>query len=69
MFNEMYTASGLAATEEDPAGAPARKKLRTDISEPSKPPRPRKSTRARTVGGSSVGGATGSGKGKARALD
>ncbi|OSC97007.1 hypothetical protein PYCCODRAFT_1399542 [Trametes coccinea BRFM310] len=49
-FNKMYTASGKRTADADPDGAPARKKLRTDISEPSGHSLPFQPTRARTVG-------------------
>ncbi|KAL7277947.1 hypothetical protein ACG7TL_007895 [Trametes sanguinea] len=47
-FNQMYTASAVPTTDADPNGAPPRKKMRTDVSEPSGPlvPQPQ---RARTV--------------------
>ncbi|KAI9057800.1 hypothetical protein FKP32DRAFT_1329250 [Trametes sanguinea] len=73
VMNQGFSATALATSQAtgDGDGPPPRKKMRTDLSEPVENPAPVRSTRARTVGGSSGNsarrGKSAKAKGKGRA--
>ncbi|KAJ3003707.1 hypothetical protein NUW54_g5162 [Trametes sanguinea] len=73
VMNQGFSATALATSQATRDGPPPRKKMRTDLSEPVENPVPVRSTRARTVGGSSGNsarrGKSAKAKGKGRARD